>query len=339
MSKPSVRLVSSGSYAPEQVLTNKDLEQRMDTDDAWIQRTYGIRERRVAASDEHVSDLSVRSAQEALQAAELGPEDVDLIVHASINNDMRVPATACIVQGRLGAERAVAFDINLGGCPNTAFALATAAQFLDGRRFRRALVICTEIYSKFINWEYRNSSCFLGDGSGAVVLEAVPGATTGETVREVPFAWTLHTDGSQYREVVWPGGGTVEAPVEAQTPVINGRAVWDFGHKVVPDAVREVTADAGMTVDALDFVVFHQANVNMIHNNMETLGIAPERTHINNDRYGNTGGASSLLALDEAIRGGKVSPGDTLVLCSYGAGLAWGAVLMRYLPDRGEGEG
>lgn len=318
----SIRCVGVGSYLPDTVLTNQDVERRMDTSDEWIRKTYGIRERRIAAADQQVSDLSVEAARRALDDAMLAPSDIDLIIHASINNDVKVPATACIVQGRLGADSAVAFDINLGGCSNTAFALTTAVKYLDGVRFRRALVICTEIYSKFINWEYRSSACFLGDGSGAVVLEAgEPGAL---------LACDLHTDGSQHAEVVWAGGGTRHAEPEDQTPVINGRAVWDFGHRVVPEVIRAVVAQAGLDLDEVDFLIFHQANINMIRNNMATLGIPMERTHINNDRFGNTGGASSLIALDEAVRLGKIPPKSRVVLCSYGAGLAWGAVLFEY---------
>ncbi|MBN1172276.1 MAG: ketoacyl-ACP synthase III [Micromonosporaceae bacterium] len=318
----SIRCVGTGSYAPETVLTNQDIEQRMDTNDAWIQKTYGIRERRVASPTQQVSDLSCEAAKRALDAAMLGPEQIDLIIHASINNDVRVPATACIVQGRLGCDEAVAFDINLGGCPNTAFALTTAIKYLDGVRFKRALVICTEIYSKFINWSYRSSACFLGDGSGAVVLETGPGGG--------PLACDLHTAGSQYAEVVWAGGGTRQVDPEEQTPIINGRVVWDFGHRVVPEVIRTVIASAGFEVDDVDFFIFHQANINMIRNNMAALGVPPERTHMNNDRFGNTGGASSLIALDEAVRLGKIPPKSRVVLCSYGAGLAWGAVLFEY---------
>jgi 3-oxoacyl-[acyl-carrier-protein] synthase III len=318
--------VGTGSYVPETILTNRDLEGRMDTSDEWIQATYGIRERRVAGADQQVSDLSIASARRALDAAHLRPEDIDVIIHASINNDVRVPATACIVQGALGCVNAIAFDINLGGCSNTAFAITTAIKYLDGTRYRRALVICTEIYSKFINWSYRSSSCFLGDGSGALILETV--------ADEATLAYDLHTDGSQYQEVVWAGSGTTEAAPDDQTPIINGRAVWDFGHQVVPEVIRTVIADARLGVDDVDFFIFHQANINMIRNNMATLGVPMEQTHTNNDRFGNTGGASSLIALDEAVRLGKIPPKSRVVLCSYGAGLAWGAILFEY---RGQG--
>ena len=316
------KLVGTGSYVPSRVLTNHDIEGLMATSDAWIREKYGIRERRVAAPEEDISDLSHASAVRALDAAGLAGGDLDLIVHASINRDVRSPATACILQGRLGATGAVAFDMNVGGCPNTVFALVTALNFLEGQRFRRALVVCTEIYSKFIDWSYRDSSCFLGDGSGALVLEA---CGPGEGV----LAHTLHTDGSHYDAAWWPGGGTRPSGDLPETPVIDGKAVWEFGHTVVPAAVRAVAADAGVAVTDLDLVVFHQANANMIRRNMAALGLPPERTHINNDRFGNTGGASSLLALDEALRHGKAGPGDHVVLCSYGAGLAWGAALLR----------
>jgi len=316
------KIIGTGSYVPSLILTNDDLTRLMDTDDAWIRTTYGIQERRVASPGEDVSALSLISARRAVQDAGLTPADLDLIVHASINRDIRSPATACILQSLLGADNAIAFDMNVGGCPNSVFALVTALNYLDGRRFRRALVVCTEIYSAFIDWSYRDTSCFLGDGSGAIVLEACP---PGEGV----LAHTLHTDGSRYSAAWWPGGGTRRDDHLPQTPLVDGPAVWDFGTSAVPAVVRAVTTQAGLAVDDIDLAIFHQANANMIRYNMAELGLPLERTHINNDRFGNTGGASSLIALDEALRWGKARPGDHVVLCSYGAGLAWGAALFR----------
>lgn len=318
------KLVGIGAYTPERVVTNQELLQYMDTTDEWIQEKYGIRERRVAAPDENISDLSYHAAKRALEAANLQPEDLDLILLASINSDMRSPATACILQGKLGATNAVAFDMNIGGCPNAVFAMITALKYLDNKRFRRVMVVCTEIYTKFMDWSYRNTACFLGDGSGAVIFElSEPGTGV--------LGFNLYTDGSMYDKAYWPGGGTVEAPVEMQTPIIDGKAVWNFGHSKVPEVIRETVSDAGLAMEDVDFIIFHQANINIIRNVMDELGLPREKTHINNDRFANTGGASSLIAMEEAIALGKIKKGDRVVVCSYGAGLAWGAMLFHYV--------
>jgi 3-oxoacyl-[acyl-carrier-protein] synthase III len=319
----SAKITGTGSYVPDKVLTNKDLEKLMDTSDAWIQEKYGIKERRIAADDQNISDLSYFASMRALEAANLKPEDIDLIVLASIYSDLTSPATACVLQGKLGAHNAVAFDIKIGGCPNAVFALGTAVKFLDGKKFKRALVVCTEIYSRYIDWSYRNTACFLGDGSGAVVLESCP---EGEGV----MSYNLYTDGSNIDKAWWPGLTAAPQTLEHPTPHIEGKAIWDFGHTATPKVVQETVEDAGLAMQDVDFLIFHQANINIINDVMDILGMPREKTYINNDRYGNTGGASSLIALDEAIRFGKIKKDDILGICSYGAGLAWGAMVMKF---------
>ncbi|UNL86795.1 3-oxoacyl-ACP synthase III family protein [Priestia koreensis] len=327
MSKPkhSAKIIGTGAYVPNKVLTNFDLEKLMDTSDEWIQEKYGIKERRIVSeSDEqNISDLSYKSAVKALESANLKPEDLDLIIIASIHSDIKSPATACILQGMLGAKNAVAFDMNIGGCPNAVFAMTTALNFLDGERFKRALVICTEIYSRFIDWSYRNTACFLGDGSGAVILESCD-------KEEGVLAYNLYTDGTKHNKAWWPGGGTKLVPENEQTPHIEGRDVWEFGNTATPNVIVETVSDAGLEMEEVDFVIFHQANVNIINNVMDLIGLPHEKTYMNNYKYGNTGGASSLIALDEAISLGKIVRGDKLAICSYGAGLAWGSMVMNY---------
>ncbi|MGH1143303.1 3-oxoacyl-ACP synthase III family protein [Bacillus pseudomycoides] len=321
----SGRIIGTGSYVPEKVLTNRDLENMMDTSDEWIQEKYGIRERRVVSNpdEQNISDLAYYAAKNALEAANLEAEDLDLVILASIYSDIKSPATACILQGKLGAKNAVAFDMNIGGCPNAVFAMTTALKYLDGKRFKRALVVCAEIYSRFIDWSYRNTACFLGDGAGAVILEACP-------KEEGILAYNLHTDGTKYNKAWWPGGGTVDVPLEKQTPHIEGKEVWKFGHTATPNVIIETVQDTGLKMEEIDFVVFHQANVNIIHNVMDMIGLPRERTYMNNYKYGNTGGASALIALDESIREGRIQKGDNIAICSYGAGLAWGAMVMKY---------
>ena len=315
-------VIGTGSYVPPRVLTNADLTKLMDTSDEWIRRTYGVEERRVVDSGTNVSDLGFEAAQRAIVAAGIEPGDIDLLIHASIQADYTAPATACVLQKRLGIDHCIAFDLNIGGCSNTAFALATAMNYLTAGECRRALVICTEIYSKFINWNYRDSACFLGDGSGAVVLEAREGV--------LPAVMDLHSLGTMFEKVVWAGRGTVMVPEEERTPIIDGRAVWQFGRTAVPETVRSVADKARINLHDVEFFIFHQANARMIRDNMETLGIGMHKTFLNNHRYGNTGGASSLIALDEAIREGHIHGGDRVVLCSYGGGLAYGSVLFQF---------
>lgn len=321
-SSKKITVTGTGSFLPRHVLTNHDLTRMMDTNDEWIRRTYGIAERRVVDDATNVSDLGCEAARRAMDAAGADPSDIDVLIHASLQADYTAPATACVLQSRLGIPSCVAFDMNVGGCSNTAFALTTAINFLANGDCRRALVVCTEIYSKFINWNYRDSSCFLGDGSGAVVLEVC------EQAHEIQT--DLHTLGGDYERVVWAGRGTVTAPEELRTPVIDGRAVWTFGTSAVPETVATVASKAQLDPSDVDFLIFHQANARMIERNMNTLGIPMSKTFINNSRYGNTGGASSLIALDEAIRASRIHPGDRVLLCSYGAGLGYGSVLFDY---------
>ncbi|MGE7623492.1 3-oxoacyl-ACP synthase III family protein [Viridibacillus sp. NPDC096237] len=321
----SARIIGTGAYVPSKVLTNHDLEKLMDTSDEWIQEKYGIKERRIVSEDQeqNISDLSYNSAIKALESAKIHAEELDLIIIASIYSDIRSPATACILQGKLGAKNAVAFDMNIGGCPNAVFAMTTALKFLDGVRFKRALVVCTEIYSRFIDWSYRNTACFLGDGSGAVILESCP-------KEEGVLAYNLYTDGTKYNKAWWPGGGTVDVLPNQKTPHIEGKDVWEFGNTATPNVIIETVSDAGLEMKEIDFVIFHQANVNIINNVMDMIGLPRERTYMNNYKYGNTGGASSLIALDEAIHLGKIKRGDKLAICSYGAGLAWGSMVLNY---------
>lgn len=318
----SSKIIGTGSFVPERILTNKDLEKLMDTTDEWIQEKYGIKERHIAGDNENISDLSYYAAVKALKDADVAAEEIDLIILASINSDNRSPATACRVQGMLGASQAIAFDMNVGGCPNATFALTTALKFIDSERYRKVLVICTEIYSKFINWSHRNTACFLADGSGAVVLEACP-------ADEGIMSHCLGGDGTKYDKAIWPGGGTVKVLEEEQTPQIDGKAIWNFGHTVVPEVIRETVSRANTSMNKVDFFIFHQANANIIYNVLDMLDVSKEKTLVNNDRFGNTGGASTLIALDEALRDGKIKKEDQVVICSYGAGLAWGALLLQ----------
>ncbi|KKK39185.1 hypothetical protein WQ57_05300 [Mesobacillus campisalis] len=316
----SAKIIGTGSYVPENVLTNKDLEKLMDTTDEWIQTKYGIKERRVAGEEDQISTLSIEAAKRALTDANVAAEEIDLIILASINSDVKAPATACFVQAELGAKNAIAFDMNVGGCPNSAFALFTAIKYIDPYRFKNVLVICTEIYTKFIDWKYRNTACFLADGSGAAVL------TLCEKEQGI-LGYDLGVEGTMAKSAWWPTGGTLGTVSE--NVEMDGPAVWEFGHSIVPQSIKKVLNQSGTAAKEVDFYIFHQANINIIRNIMEMFDVPLTKTHINNDRFGNTGGASSMIALDEARKLGLIKKGDKMLFCAYGSGLAWGTILFQ----------
>jgi 3-oxoacyl-[acyl-carrier-protein] synthase-3 len=316
----SAKIIGTGSFLPENVLTNKDLEQLMDTTDEWIQSKYGIKERRVVGKEDQISTLSIEAAKRALTDANIEAEDIDLIILASINSDVKSPATACFVQAELGAKNSIAFDMNVGGCPNSAFALLTGIKYMDPYNFKNVLVICTEIYTKFIDWKYRNTACFLADGSGAVVL-TLCGKEQGV------LGYDFGVEGTMAKSAWWPTGGTLGTISE--NVEMDGQAVWDFGHSIVPQSINNVLKQSNFNPNEVDFYIFHQANINIIQNIMKMFSVPLNKTHINNDKFGNTGGASSLIALDEARRKGLVKKGDKLLFCAYGSGLAWGTLLFQ----------
>ncbi len=297
----SAKIIGTGSYVPQQVLTNKDLEKRMDTTDEWIQTKFGIKQRHVAGADDNISSLSIGAAKRAIEDANISVENIDLIILASINRDVKAPATACFVQAELGATNALAFDMNVGGCPNSAYALLTGIKYIDPARFKNVLVICTEIYTKFIDWSYRNTACFLADGSGAVVLQCCE-------KEEGILGYDFGVNGAMAKSAWWPTGGTLGSV--SDNVEMDGKAVWEFGHTIVPQSIRNVLDQSNLQANDVDFYIYHQANVNIIRNIMDILDVPQSKTHINNDRFGNTGGASSLIALDEACKNGLIKKGN-----------------------------
>lgn len=320
------KLAGIGFYIPEKVVTNDDLASYLDTSDEWIQRKIGIKERHVAAEGEVTSDMAAAAAEKALKNAGITADQVDLIILAANLPDHISPATAVQIQEKIGAENAFGFDIKCGGCPGLVYGITIASKFIADGSCKNVLVTASDMNSRAIDWDDRLTAVILGDGASAVLLQASdkPGIIDTE----------LHTDPSGYYGAYIPAGGTVEPITEQslkerrQYFKMDGRAIFKFATTVFPDTVRSIVAKNNMTLDDIDFVIPHQANINIIKESMSKLGLPMEKTYSNVDKYGNTGGASVGVALGEAIERGVIKKGDKVVLVSFGAGLCWGAVLL-----------
>ncbi len=327
--KINAGILGMGIYVPEKILTNDELEKMVETSDEWIRSRSGIRERRIAAPDEATSDLAVKAARNALTDANLKPEDIDLVIVATNTPDMLFPATACLVQDKLGAGKAGAFDL-LAGCTGFIYAFSVAAQFIAAGSCRHVLVIGAETLSRIINWQDRNTCVLFGDGAGAVVLGPAP---PGKGV----LATRLGADGSGGPLLCIPAGGS-RMPVTTETLEKNlhfihmsGREVFRFAVKAMEEGSLEALEAAGLKKEDVDFLIPHQANIRIIEAAAKRLGLPLDHVHINVDRYGNTSTASVPLALYEAVRDGKIKDGDNLVLVAFGAGLTWAAAVMRWI--------
>ena len=330
MNRPLVPagIVGVGSYVPPKVLTNFDLEKMVETSDEWIRTRSGISERRIAEQEVASSDLAMNAARPALERAGVAPADLDLIVVATVSPDMLYPATACLVQDRLGAHHAAAFDLE-AGCTGFIYALVMAAQTINTGAYRNVLVIGAEVLSKFLDWSDRTTCVLLGDGAGAAVLQPVDGDRG-------MLSFVLGSLGSGGDALKIPAGGS-RMPTTEETARdhlhctrMNGQEVFKFAVKAIEDACRIVVERAGLSLEDVSLVVPHQANIRIIDAAAKRLGIAKERFVSNVDRYGNTSTASIPIALDEAVQQGRVNPGDLLVLVGFGAGLTWGAAALRW---------
>ncbi len=325
-----VGIVGTGSCVPERILTNRDLEHMVETSDEWITTRTGIKERRIADADTATSDLACGAGRQALESAGIGPDEVDLIIVATVTPDMLFPATACLVQARLGAARAAAFDLS-AGCSGFVYALATGAGFIASGQYRTVLVIGADCLSKITNWEDRSTCVLFGDGAGAAVLRAVP---EGYGILSV----TLGADGTGGEKLSLPGGGSrrpfrfERQETDAGNEYIHmcGSDVYKFAVRVMPQAAEEALGKAGLTAGDVQLLIPHQANIRIIEAAAERLHLDRDRVMVNVDRYGNTSAASIGLALDEAVRTGRLTHGGVGLLVGFGAGLTWGAVALRW---------
>jgi len=336
------RIAGLGKYLPERILTNAELERMVKTSDTWIQERTGVRERRIAADDETTSTLSYRAALQALEQAEMAPEELDLIIVATCTPDGMLPSVASLVQEQLGARRAAAFDIN-ATCVGFLTALATASQFIETGTYKRVLVIGAEVLSRIIDWTDRGTCVLFGDGAVAVVLEA--------SDRGGPLSFVLHSDGRGAKALYAHGpaarpsdGGTKALGGKGATAraidgdagcffvQMDGKAIFKFAVQAMEQATREALTSAGLTVNDIDLLVPHQANLRIIDATAKRLDLPPERAMVNVDRYGNTSAASIPMALREAFEQGRLHDGDKIVLVAFGGGLVWGAMVLEWTP-------
>lgn len=335
---PGVRVVATGSYVPPTIVTNEDLAE-LGCDSEWIIQRTGIRERRNASADQASSDLGYEAALKCLEAANLTPSDIDLLVVATITSDHLTPSTACLLQSRLGIT-APAFDVN-AACSGFMYALVTGAQFVRTGASRNALIIGSEVMSRTVDPRDKTTYPLFGDGAGAVVLSPTgnnANNTNGDddaTKDTGLLAFSLGSEGVTEALYI-PGGGSRE-PLTAngitcgqQFLHMDGRSVFKWAVRIVVDTCNDVLEAAGYSASDVDLVVLHQANVRIVDAAISHFSIDKDKVFVNLDRYGNTSAASIPLALDDAHRQGKVKRGDLVLLCGFGAGLSWGTALVRW---------
>lgn len=316
------RIAGTGRYLPTEVLTNDALAQRVATSDEWIRTRTGIRQRHIAAATEETSDLAVNAARAAIAAAGMQPADIDLIIVATATPDMIFPATATIVQDKLGIRHGgAAFDIG-AVCSGFVYALAVAERMVSSGGARNALVIGAETYSRILDWNDRGTCVLFGDGAGAVVL--VPAAEPGIVTSH------LHADGSHRHILCTPG--TIQHGAITGTPFVHmdGAAVFKFAVKVMADVAFEALAAAGLSPTDVDWVIPHQANIRIMDATMKKLHLPEERLVVTVDMHGNTSAASIPLALDVAAHDGRIKRGDLIMLEAMGGGFTWGSALLRW---------
>ncbi len=318
------RIIGTGSYLPARTLSNTDLEQLVDTSDGWIRERTGIRRRHVVDDSESTVDLAERAARSALDAARLDPKDLDLIVVGTTTPDRIYPATACRLQARLGAKGCPAFDVQ-AVCTGFIYALGVADRFVRTDSARHVLVVGADTHSRLLDWSDRTTCILFGDGAGAAVLEA--GETPGI------FSTHLHADGA-YEDLLYVNGGTprgngVIAKGNAYTRM-RGNEVFRMAVRTLHRIVDETLAANGLDKSDIDWLIPHQANVRIIEATARKLGLPMDRVVITIDEHGNTSAASVPLALDAAVRDGRIKRGDRLLLEAFGGGFTWGSALIRY---------
>ncbi len=322
-------IAGTGSHVPERVLTNADLEKIVDTSDQWITERTGMKERRIAKPGEAASDLAIVACRQALAEAHVKPEELDLIVVGTVTGDMPFPSTACVLQEKLGASHAVAFDVS-AGCTGFIYALSVARQFVATGSCQSALVVGVEVLSKITDWTDRSTCVLFGDGAGAAVLKA------GTAPDKGILATYLAADGGGGRYLNMPAGGSrLPATVETvqqhlHTCKMNGNAIFKVAVRNMADAVRRLLDQTGLEPGDLKLLIPHQANLRIIEATAKLLKFPRERVFVNIAKYGNTSSATTIVALDEARRAGLVHPGDVVMLVAFGAGLTWGGVAIRF---------
>lgn len=329
------RIISTGSYVPDFVLTNDALSRMVDTSDEWIRERTGIGERRINTVTSN-REMAKIAAQRALEASGLSALDIDLIIASTVSNDNFTPSLACCVQSDIGAENAFAFDLN-AGCSGFVYALDAASVYICAERpgakpINNVLIVCSEVLSRITDYTDRSSCVLFGDGAGAAVVCA-------DTEHGLLSSY-LRSDGTGAESIVANalipvtdnGDGTVSNPTESVKPGLrmNGRKVFTFAVRAIPEALKTALEAAGVEASELKYVVMHQANIRIIESAVERLGLAPEKAPVNIERYGNTSSASVPILLDELNRAGKLERGDKLAIEGFGSGLTYGAAIIEW---------
>jgi 3-oxoacyl-[acyl-carrier-protein] synthase-3 len=312
------RIAGTGSYLPPRAMHNQEFAARLDTSDAWIRERTGIERRHIAEESQGSSDLALAASRQALQAAGVEAAQVDLIVVATSTPDYVFPSTACLLQDKLGVKGCAAFDLQ-AVCSGFVYALATADSFIRSGQNKKALVVGAEVFSRILDWEDRGTCVLFGDGAGAVVLVA--------DSRPGIHASVLHADGSQSGMLSVPGNVSRGRIVGSPYLQMNGQGVFKFAVRVLEEAARETVAKAGMTLDDVDWLIPHQANVRILEATARKLGLPQEKLVVTVDHHGNTSAASIPLALDEFVRAGRIRAGHRVLMQGVGGGFTWGATL------------
>lgn len=314
------RIIGSGSYLPHNVVSNDELAQRMDTSDEWIRSRTGIRQRHIAAAGETSSSLALEASKAAIASAGIAAQDIDLIILATSTPDYIFPSSACLLQAKLGIKGCPAFDMQ-AVCSGFVYALATADLFIRSGQHRCALVVGAEVFSRILDWNDRGTCVLFGDGAGAVILRAddKPGI----------MASALHADGSQSGILSVPG--TVSGGKVTGDPFLrmDGPAVFKFAVRVLDEVARETLAKCGEQVEDIDWLIPHQANLRILESTAKRLGLPGEKLIVTVDVHGNTSAASVPLALDLALRDGRIKSGHKVMLQAVGGGFTWGATLVQ----------
>lgn len=305
-------IIGTGHYVPEKIVTNKDLEKIVDTSDEWIRTRTGIEERRIARDDEDTSDMAQEASKKALENAGINGEDIDLILVATVTPDTSFPSVSCILQDKLGARKAAAMDIS-AACSGFMYGMITAKQFIETGAYKHILIVGAEKLSKITDWNDRNTCVLFGDGAGAVVMGPVSDEFG-------ILSFELGADGN--------GGKHLEQ--KDDYIVMNGREVFKFAVRQMPESSVNVVEKAGYSKEDVDYLIPHQANIRIMEAARERLGIDVDRMAVNVNKYGNTSAASIPIALSEAEQEGKIKSGDFIVLVGFGGGLTWGAVALKW---------
>lgn len=327
MSK-GIGIVGTGSFIPEKVLSNHDLEKIVDTSDEWISTRTGIKERRVLESGKASSDMGIKASKKALEDANLSPEDIDLVIVATMTSDMITPSTACIVQDKLGCKNAAAFDIS-AACSGFIYGLSVAYGLIKSGIYKNILLVATEAMSRILDWEDRSTCILFGDGAGAAVISEVP---EGKGILELE----LGADGSGTDFLLIPAGGS-KCPSTSETIEnrgqylkMEGGEVFKFAVRKIDETCKSIMKKAGLDSDDIDLFIPHQANTRIIDSAVKKLKIPKEKTFVNLNKYGNMSAASIPVALDEALKEGKIKDGDNILLVGFGGGLTWGSAILKW---------